>query len=198
MGKLRRPPYDKLWKELLDATMLNGGETDWFKGSASYWIRVFVTAHVILCRILPSRNKPATEAALARLDGIAGSDSYSAWNDAGSDHQRYLPRCFRDLYRTLEKNHAGELEALFDGMHGILRDAAGLAAKHPEGPASKGKMQKLQDRIDAIAHAARTGRDRRRYAKRPRREDRYLLTFLELDADYHSNPGGRAPRAFAC
>ena len=105
---------------------------------------------------------------------------------------------FRDLYRTLDKNHADEFKALFDEMHGILKDAIGLAAEHPEWPAPKEKIQKLQDRIDAIAHGSHTDKDCKRYAERLRREGRYLLTFLERDVAYHNNPSERAPRIFAC
>ena len=198
VGKLCRPLYDKLWKELLDATTVNGDETGWFKDGVRYWIWVFVTALVIFYHISPSRSKQVAEAILAEFDGIVGSDSYSAWNDVGSDHQKCLLHYFRDLYRTLDKNHTDEFKALFDEMHGTLKDAISLAAEHPEGPAPKEKIQKLQDRIDAVAHGAHTDKDCKRYAKRLRREGRYLLTFLERDVAYHNNTSERALRIFAC
>ena len=195
-GKLCRPPYDKLWKELLDATTLNGDETGWLKDSTRYWIWVFVTALVIFYHISPSRSKQVAEAIPAEFDGIVGSDSYSAWNDVGSNHQKCLLHYFRDLYRTLDKNRTNEFKALFDEMHGILKGAIGLIAEHPEESVPKEKIQKLQDRIDSIAHGAHTDKDCKRYAKRLRREGRYLLTFLELGVDY--NIRGRALQIFAC
>ena len=59
-------------------------------------------------------------------------------------------------------------------------------------------LSKLQDRIDAVAHGAHTDKDCKRYAKRLRREGRYLLTFLERDVAYHNNTSERALRIFAC
>lgn len=170
--------YDKLRKEILDATTPNCDETGRFKDGARYWIRVFVTAPAAFHRIPPSRSKPVAEAILAWFDGAAGSDSYPVRNDAGSDRRKCLPHCFRYPHRTPGKNHAGEFKAPFGEMHCVPRGAAGPAAEHPEGPVPKEKAQKPRDRIDAIAHAARTGSDRRRYAKRPRMEGRYPPTFL--------------------
>ena len=77
---------------------------------------------VIFYHISPSRSKLVAEAML-EFDGIVGSDSYSAWNDVGSNHQKCLLRYFRDLYRTLDKNHADEFKAPFDETHGILNGA---------------------------------------------------------------------------
>ena len=94
---------------------------------------MFVTSLVILYHISPSRSKLVAEAILAEFDGIVGSDSCSAWNDVGSNRQKCRLHYFRDPYRTLDKNRTGEFKALFDEMHGTLRDAIGLAAEHPEG-----------------------------------------------------------------
>ena len=68
----------------------------------------------------------------------------------------------------------------------------------PGGARPRGEIQKLQDRIDAVAHGAYADKDCRRYAKRLRIDGRYLLTFLECDADYHNSTRGRALRIFAC
>ena len=132
-GKLCRPPHDKLWKGIPDMTTLNGDETGQFKDDIRCWIWVFVTAFVTFYRITPSRSKPVAKATPERFDGTAESDSYSTRNDAGSDHQKCPPHCFRDLYRTLDRNNADEFKAPLDEMHGMLKGATGPAAEHPEG-----------------------------------------------------------------
>ena len=84
---------------------------------------MFITSLVIFYHISPSRSKLVAEAMLVEFDGIVGSDSYSAWNGVGSNHQKCLLHYFRDLYRTLDKNHADEFKAPFDETHGILNGA---------------------------------------------------------------------------
>ena len=156
-----------------------------------------VSPDTIMYHLAPTRSKAVSEAILHKFSGIMLSDSYSAWNDVGSSHQKCLLHYFRDMYRTLEKNDSEEFRQFFDALYGVLKEAIALYEKHGVRNVPEHDKNRLQEKINELAATKHTDEDCKRYAKRLRREGQSLLTFLDQDVEYHNNISERALRRFA-
>ncbi len=190
------PLYNEMLEAIQHTDIVFGDGSGWFLNGVHWWVWAFITSHIVLFHLSPSRSKLVTEAILEGFDGIIVGDSHSSWNDIGLEKQRCLLHYFRDMYRTLEKNNSPEFKQLFTELHSILKDVIKLREEHRKTPELY--IRRLQSRICTLANAQYTDSDCIRYAKRLRREGGQLLTFLKHDdIPYHNNTSERALRTFA-
>ncbi len=138
--------------------------------------------------IVPFKSGDAIDSLMASFDGIVISDSFPPWNRIGCRHQKLLPRCFRDMYLTLDKNYSAEYSTMFYKLRGILKDAMEMGKAMPE------EAQCLDCRVLELASAMYKDKDCIGHAKRFKRKADHLLTFLEHNANYHNNDTERAVR----
>ena len=186
------PLYKKLFKEMQLCLILRGDETGWFVNGKRWWVWVFVSKDAILYHISTSRSKTVAEAILKDFTGIVISDSYSGWNDVGTDHQRCLLHYHRNMYETLDENKSKQFKKLFKELYDIFKTAVQAWQDHGTDLALADKLQK---RLDKIIKTKYTDDDCKRFVKRLKRESKQLLTFLRHEGvEYHNNASERAVR----
>ena len=196
-AKRCRPLYDKLMASLEHCKVIYGDETGWFFKTDNYWVWVFISHNTIFYHIAPTRSMLVAHAILKTFEGILVSDSYGGWNRLGYEQQKCLLHYFRNLYETLDENEHPEFKAFFKEIYHILKSAIKLHKRYKD-KVPKYKIQKLQNRINALAYGKYKDKDCKRIAKRLKREGESLLTFLRHgDLEYHNNKSERAVRIFS-
>ena len=118
-----------------------------------------------------------SETFLKDFDGILMGDSHSGWSVAKIP-QKCLLHYFRDMYRTLDKNDNEEFKAFFGRLYKILKSVIRLRKKYGSiKDIPRRSVQRLQNRIDALAAGTCGNADCSMYAKRLKREGKSLLHF---------------------
>ena len=190
--------YYGLLEELVTAKIVSGDETGWYFNGKLCWTWAFLSDTCTVYHISNSRSKLVSETFLSDFEGILMGDSHPAWS-VSEILQKCLLHYFRDMYRTLDKNDSKEFKAFFDELYKILKSAIKLRKKYDSvKKIPKRSVQKLQNRIDALATDTYDNNDCTRYVKRLKREGKSLLTFLRHEGvPYYNNSSEQAMRTFA-
>ena len=190
--------YYGLLEELVTARIVSGDETGWYLNGKLCWTWAFLSDTCTIYHISHSRSKLVSETLLKDFEGILLGDSHPGWSVA-EILQKCLLHYFRDMYRTLDKDDNKEFKAFFGELYKILKSAMKLGKKYGSvKDIPKRSVQRLQNRIDALATDTYDNADCNRYAKRLKREGKSLLTFLRHEGvPYHNNASEQAMRTFA-
>ena len=190
--------YYGLLEDLVTAKIVSGDETGWYFNGKLCWTWTFLSDTCTIYHISNSRSMLVSETFLSDFEGIFMGDSHPAWS-VSEILQKCLLHYFRDMYRTLDKNDNKEFKAFFGELYKILKSAIKLRKKYDSvKKIPKRSVQKLQNRIDALATDTYDNNDCTRYVKRLKREDKSLLTFLRHEGvPYHNNSSEQAMRTFA-
>ena len=190
--------YYGLLEELVTARIVSGDETGWYFNGKLCWTWAFLSDTCTIYHISHSRSKLVSETFLSDFEGILIGDSHPGWSVA-EILQKCLLHYFRNMYHTLDKNDDGEFKALFGELYKILKSAIKLGKKYGSvKDIPKRSIQRLQNRIDALATDTYDNNDCNRYAKRLKREGKSLLTFPRHEGvPYHNNSSEQAMRTFA-
>ena len=190
--------YYGLLEELVTARIVSGDETGWYFNGKLCWTWTFLSDTCTIYHISHPRSKLVSETFLSDFEGILIGDSYPGWSVA-----EILQKCplhyFRYMYHTLDKNDNGEFKAFFGQLYRILKSAIKLGKKYGSvKDIPKRSIQRLQNRIDALAAGTYDNNDCNRYAKRLKREGKSLLTFLRHEGvPYPNNASEQTIRTFA-
>lgn len=70
------PLYNEMMEAVKHTDIVFGDDTGWFLNGAHWWVWAFITSHIVLFHLSPSRSKLVTEAILEGFDGIIIGDSH--------------------------------------------------------------------------------------------------------------------------
>ena len=174
------PEVAVLREAIRGSPAVNVDETGWRVGGRNNWMWTFVTDRLCLYRIVPSRaGRIALEELGEDFSGVVVADFFSAYNKLTCEQQKCIVHLLRELRDTAKKNKTGEFAAFRKKLKRIIADALRLAAREDFAPAAcEGRIWRLHDRTHAMGAAEYKDADCRRLAKRLRKHEAELFTFL--------------------
>lgn len=188
--------YEELIHELKEESNIHGDETSWRINGKNHWLWAFVGRWTVVYEVDRSRGSDVPSRMLNNYDGNVTSDSWPAWNYAGSSHQRCHYHYLRDIDDTIRyKNPCREFIAFARKMKRILHDSQKIGIKVKSRKKRLIAKARLEKRIEHLISARYNDKQCIRFVKRLRREKCMLFTFLEKDGvKYHNNDAERAIR----
>ncbi len=177
--------YEQIAREARDSAVLHADETGWRVDGRTYWLWCFANPDLCYYLIDRSRGSPALEKFfIEAFDGILVTDFWAAYN-AVTTGERQL--CLVHLLRELEKvdlsNDSVEWQAFAKKLRRLVRDGIRLRKRpdfEPEQYTSR--IERIDQRLMALARAAYTDKDASRLAKRLLKYCDSLFTFLDHPA----------------
>lgn len=116
--------YSELINDLMKERNIHGDETSWPINGKKHWLWTFVGKWTVIYEVDRSRGRDVPKRMLNGYDGNIASDSWAAWNYAGSTHQRCHYHYERDIDDTIKyKNPAKEFLKFAKRLKRILHDS---------------------------------------------------------------------------
>ena len=171
---------DALREAIRGSPAVNVDETGWRVGGRNNWMWAFVTDRLILYRIVPSRaGRIALEELGEDFSGVVVADFFSAYNKLSCEQQKCIVHLLRELHECAKKNKTCEFAAFRKKLKRVIADAMRLVARESFDPDScEDQIWRLHDRVHALGVAEYKNPDCRRLAKRLRKHEGSLFTFL--------------------
>jgi transposase len=191
--------YDQIKAQALKAKTLFADETGWRVKGKTWWLWCFTTGDLTYYLIDRCRGSPLLQKFFKRqFQGILVSDFWGAYNAIRCmAKQKCIPHLLRDMLRV-EKYEKPERSWLrfAKKLRRLFRDAMRLS-KHSErtAPDYASKRARIDDRLQALLDRTWPDKNARRLAKRLRRHQHELFTFLDHpEVPYDNNTAERAIR----
>lgn len=175
-----KPEMDALRKAIRGSPGVNVDETGWRVGGDNWWLWAFVTKQLTLYRAAKSRgSKIILEELGEDYGGIVTADFFSAYNKLTFEQQKCLVHLLRELHEVAKKNKSGEFAAFRKQLKRIIADALRLAARDDlDSGTYERRMLLILDRAHTMGEAGYTDAHCRRLAKRLRKHEGDMFTFL--------------------
>jgi len=159
---------------------VNVDETGWRVHGRNHWLWAFVTPRHTLYRIAPSRAGRIAAAELGQdFGGVVVADFFGAYNKLSGQQQKCTVHLLRELRECAKSNKSAQFAAFRKKLKRVIADAMRLVAREDFDPSAlEHRIWRLHDRLAAMGEAPYTDPDCRRLAKRLRRHQANLLTFL--------------------
>ena len=134
-----------------------------------------------------SRGGPALKKFFRKeFAGVLVTDFWAAYNAVVAAHkQKCLPHLLRDLKRTQHYHHpGGDWPAFSRQLRRLIRESIRLSKRRPELPGERfaSRRRRLGERLHELLARPWEERHARRLAKRLRRHEGELFTFLDHPA----------------
>lgn len=174
------PEMDALRSAIRGSPVVHADETGWRVGGDNWWLWAFVTKRLTLYRAAPSRgSKIIFEELGEQYHGIVIADFFSAYNKLDCEQQKCLVHLLRELRDVAKKNESAEFAAFRKQLKRIIGDAMRLIARNDlTADTYESRMMRILDRSCALGNADYKDADCRRLAKRLRKHENSLFTFL--------------------
>lgn len=176
--------YREIQARALDSAVLQADETGWRVNGTTHWLWCFTTGDLTYYMIDRSRGAPALKRFFKKeFAGVLVTDFWAAYNAVVcARKQKCLPHLLRDIKRTQHYHHPGDdWPAFSKQLRRLIRDSLRLSKARKELPAERfaSRRARLGDRLRVVL--AQTWREKhaRRLAKRLRRHEAELFTFLD-------------------
>lgn len=190
LAGILKPIYDDIGKQALKSAVLHIDETGWRVLGKTYWLWCFANHNLVYFVIDRSRGSPVIKKVLGKLfNGILISDFFGAYNSiVAFAKQKCLCHIFTDLARTEARNQSDEWKRFAKKLKRFLKDAIRLHKNINELSEEKlaRRINRLHDRLKEIYRHNYQDKDAKRLAKRLKRHQDEILTFLhhpEISAD---------------
>lgn len=183
LARILQPLYDQIAAQARSSSVLHADETGWRVNGLTHWLWCFTHKTLVYYVIDRCRGSPVVKKVLG--DFFAGTlitDFFGAYNLIQVwKRQMCLVHLLRELARVDLIHTAAAWSRFRNTLKGLLKDAFRLARQRaslsPEARARK--KSRLQARLQCLATCASTDKHARRLAKRLRRYQDALLTFLD-------------------
>ena len=174
------PEVSALREAIRGSPAVNVDETGWRVGGRNNWMWAFVTNRLCLYKIVPSRaGHIAIEELGEDFSGVVVADFFSAYNKLSCEQQKCIVHLLRELRDTAKKNKTAEFAAFRKKLKRIIADALRLVASDNFDPEiCEDRIWRLHDRSHSMGIAEYTNTDCCRIAKRLRKHEADLFTFL--------------------
>ena len=185
--------YEQIAAEAKNSAYLHADETGWRVNGQGCWLWCFTNERncyytIEYCRGSPVLQKFFTEA----FDGVLITDFWAAYDSVeAADRQKCLPHLLRELEKVDLSNNCAEWQAFAKRLRRLLRDGIRLRKRPNFTPQRyRRRIDRLNQRLGAMATEERGDADARRLTKRLRRYAEYIFTFLDYPYVPHDNNFG--------
>lgn len=192
------PWYEQLARDARASAVLHADETGWRVNGLTHWLWCFANQRT--CFYLIDRHRGGQ--ALGRFfteafDGVLVRDFWAAYDalDVG-EHQCCLVHLLRELEKVDEHNTSAQWQAFAKQLRRLLRDGIRLRKRPDFTPDRyRSRIDRIDARLMALAHADYADLDARRLANRLLRYCDSLFTFLDHpDVPFENNLAERMIR----
>jgi len=198
MARIVESWYEQIADEARDAAVLHADETGWRMNGQTWWLWCFANPDVCCYLIDRSRGSPALEKFfIEAFDGVLVTDFWAAYNAVtAGDRQLCLVHLLRELEKVDQTNASTEWRAFAKRLRRLVRDGIRLRKRPDFEPATyASRIQRIDERLMALAGAAYADKDASRLAKRLRKYCDGLFTFLDHpDVPFDNNLAERMIR----
>ncbi len=185
VGRIFEPWYEQIARQARGSAVLHADETGWRVNGITYWLWCFANPDLCYYLIDRSRGSPALEKFfIEAFDGVLVTDFWAAYNAVcAADRQCCLVHLLRELEKVDQANASTEWRAFAKKLRRLVRDGIRLRKRpdfEPETYASR--IERIDQRLMALARAAYADKDALRLAKRLLKYCDSLFTFLDHPA----------------
>ena len=191
VAEILEPWYEQIGQEARDSAVLHADETGWRENGKTVWLWCFATTSAVFYLIDPKRSaEVVVEFLCETFAGTLVTDFYAAYSCVST---RFRQMCLVHLLRELKKvdrtNDSGEWLEFRKTLRRILKDAIKLACRTDRDAADYiSKRHRIERRLNNICEATHEDADCVRLAKRLRKYQDHLLTFLyDPQVPFHNN-----------
>jgi hypothetical protein len=184
-ARIFQPWYEQIAREARGSAVLHADETGWRVNGITYWLWCFANPDLCYYLIDRSRGSPALEKFFVEaFDGVLVTDFWAAYNSVcAEERQCCLVHLLRELEKVDQSNASAEWGAFAKKLRRLVRDGIRLRKRpdfEPEQYTSR--IERIDQRLMALARAAYTDKDASRLAKRLLKYCDSLFTFLDHPA----------------
>jgi len=174
------PEVASIREAIRGSPAVNVDETGWRVGGRNNWLWAFVTETLTLYRVAPSRaGRIAAEELGKEFGGVVVADFFGAYNKLSCEQQKCIVHLLRELRECAKKNNTAEYAAFRKKLKRVIADAVRLAGREDYDPdKNESLVWRLHDRLAALGAGEYKNPDCRRIAKRLRKHEANLFTFL--------------------
>ena len=191
VAAILEPWYEQIAREARGSAVLHADETGCRVNGQTWWLWCFANPDVCYYMIDRTRGSPALEKFfIEAFDGVLVTDFWAAYNAVtAGDKQRCLVHLLRELSAVDERNESEQWKAFAKKLRRLLRDGIRLAKREDFSPEMfSSRIERIDQRLMAIAQAEYTDADASRLAKRLRRHCDEIFTFLDCaDVPFENN-----------
>lgn len=183
LALLLMPLYQQIGKLARNSTVLHADETSWRVGGKTHWLWCFTNKQLVYFVIDRCRGSPVVKKVLGILfRGTLITDFFGAYNKLVAFHkQACLAHLFRELVKVDLIHSSAGWTRFRKKLKRFLKDALRLDQK--EGKISRKKFdrmkRRLHERLNDLATTSYADKHANRIAKRLRRHQKAILTFLD-------------------
>jgi len=183
--------YEQIGEEAKQSAHLHADETGWRVNGVTYWLWCFANTRACYYMIDRSRGSPALQKFFTEaFDGVLITDFWSPYESVCAEDRQYcLVHLLRELEKVDQHNDSSEWQAFAKKLRRLLRDGIRLRKRDDFAPDhDRGRIDRLNQRLAALAAEEHVDGDTRRLTKRLRRYAEYLFTFLDYtDVPFENN-----------
>lgn len=178
------PWYEEIGRQARESAVLFADETGWRVNGVTYWLWCFTNHRNCYYMIDRSRGSPALQKFFTEaFEGVLVTDFWAAYGSVCAEDRQY---CLVHLLRELEKvdlhNQTAAWQSFARKLRRLLRDGIRLRRQDDFAPGKfQEKVDRLHQRLSALARAEYADADAQRLAKRLRQHGEYIFTFLDYD-----------------
>jgi transposase len=179
--------YLEIQTQALDSAVLHADETGGRVDGKTHWLWCFTISDLTYYMIDRSRGGPALKKFFRKeFAGVLVTDFWSAYNAVvAARKQKCLPHLLRDIKRTQHYHHpGGDWPAFSKQLRRLIRDSIRSSKRRSELPVERfaSRRRRLGERLRELLARPWEERHARRLAKRLRRHEGELFTFLDHPA----------------
>jgi len=183
--------YEQIAAEAKGSTHLHADETGWRVSGQTHWLWCFANAHVCYYMIDRSRGSPALQRFFTEaFEGVLIHDFWAAYGRVEvADRQYCLVHLLRELETVDQRNDSRQWRAFAKRTRRLVRDGVRLRSRADFAPGRyQNRVDRLNQRLCALANEAYTDADARRLAERLRRHGDHIFCFLDYaDVAWENN-----------
>jgi len=190
--------YEQIAEEAKNSACLHADETGWRINGQGCWLWCFANDRNCYYTIEYCRGSPVVQKFFSEaFDGVLITDFWAAYDSVdAADRQKCLPHLLRELEKVDLRNDSAEWCVFAKKLRRLLRDGIRLRKRADfTSERYRGRIDRLNRRVGAMATEEHADVDARRLTKRLRRYGEYLFTFLDYpDVPHDNNFGERQIR----
>jgi transposase len=183
--------HEQIGEQARTSAYLHADETGWRVNGRTQWLWCFTNDRNCYYMIDRSRGSPALQKFFTdEFEGVLITDFWSAYESVCAEDRQYcLVHLLRELEKVDDQNDSPEWQAFAKKLRRLLRDGIRLRKQDDFAPDKyRGRIDRLNKRLAALAAEEHVDGDARRLTKRLRKHAEYIFTFLDYnDVRFENN-----------
>jgi hypothetical protein len=190
--------HEQIGEQARQSAVLHSDETGWRINGQTCWLWCFCSRQTCYYMIDRSRGSPALQKFFSEaFAGVLVRDFWAPYDRVmAGDHQCCLVHLLRELEKVDQHNVSTEWQAFAKLLRRLLRDGIRLRKRPDFTPkAYRGRTQRMDERLIALAEGNYEDPDARRLAQRLSKYRDSIFTFLDYqDVPFENNHAERQIR----